>query len=225
MADEIYYTAQQDKAVQFSYYYFGQEATFTIPYGYSFCVVGYVTYGGVEYASVQYGPFEGVVPKAQIEGLSVAATVAQLPEVSVTVDDASAYRIAGGKRAQFDLNKEDELYYLGTAALDDVDYYAVYCKGQKEIFFVVQSHTNKAEVEAAIHPHNTTDTTTVIAPTDSEVEPKKQGFTWMRFVLILGIVIPLITIIIMIIRPRRARPKQAREIYEDTDDYDGIDEV
>ena len=229
LAEDAYYTVEAGQQVTFSYYYFGSQALFNLPYGYSFNYTGRTKYNnGVEYAVVQYGQFEGYIVKTQLDSMRTASTNSALPQVKVVVDGLTAYRFADGTRQAFDVQASDTLYYLGNYTAGDIDYYAVYSQSNAdEIFYVVQSHTNRAEIEATLHPNVSTPDGDTSKTIDSQSPiDNKTGFTWMRFALILGIVIPLITIVVMVVRPRRMRRSAPRrEISEEQDDYDGIDEV
>lgn len=229
MAEDAFYTVEAGQQVTFSYYYFGTQATFNLPYGYSFAYTGSTKYNnGTEYAVVRYAGFEGYIAKAQLDSMRVAATNSPLPQVTVVVDGLTAYRFADNIRQAFDLQSTDTLYYLGTYNAGDIDYYAVYsASNSDDIFYVVQSHTNRTEIEATLHPSTDNGEDNKDKTIDSQPPAEtKSGFTWMRFALILGIVVPLITIVIMVVRPRRMRRSAPRrEINEEEDDYDGIDEV
>ena len=200
-------------------------ADFVVPYGYTITVtsVGDVT------AIAEFGGIKGLVSKEDLDKLTISPSQLALPEVEVTVDDKTVYRFVDGNRQSYDIVDGQRLLYLGTFTHNTVAYYAVRIEGDANFIYYAQfNHSNHAEVDAAVHPKSNsasleqggTGTTDAVATPRTDTE-----FTWVRFVLILGIIVPLITIVFMIVRPRGRARRAHREIYDGDDDYDGIDEV
>lgn len=168
------------------------------------------------------------ITQADIEKMTVSPSEKALPEIAVKVDDNYLYRFTGDEKivAYGSIPATAELTYLGSYTYNSLEYYAVSMKGGEGVFYTLASHSNSAEINAIVHPN--ANTSIISAPetgSDKTSDKKEGGFTWVRFVLILGIIVPLITIVLMIIRPSAARRRAHREIYDDDDDYDGIDEV
>ena len=168
------------------------------------------------------------ITQADLEKMTVSPSEKALPEIAVKVDDLYLYRFTADEKieAYGSIPASAELTYLGSYTYNSLEYYAVSMKGEEGVYYTLASHSNAAEINAILHPN--ANTSIISAPetgSDKTSDKKEGGFTWVRFVLILGIIVPLITIVLMIIRPSAARRRAHREIYDDDDDYDGIDEV
>lgn len=203
------------------------DADFVLPYGYKVTVVS----RSADDVIISFGGIEGHIATADLAKMTKNDNKAlALPEIEVQVKDNTVYRLVGTSMTPSAVNNA-RLTYLGTYNYDTTAYYAVRMAGSDFVYYAPQAAVdNKVEVEEALHP-----TTNVVenvdnpATADSSAKKDKE-FTWVRFILILGIIVPLITIIFMIIRPKGGRRRRAmREIYDDGDysdsDYDGIDEV
>ena len=236
-ADEtLFYVVQEGQEVYLEYAkpdnatYSWKIARLLLPVGYTFSSAGKAEGGKIK---VTYcGLTKGFIYETDWDKLTVSPSEKALPEIAVKVDDHYLFRyVAEGNNAgriepDGSIAADVKLTYLGEYTYNNTLYYAVEQEGREGVFYTLASHSNATEINAVLHP----DTGTSIISTpevgaDKTADKKDGGFTWVRFVLILGIIVPLITIILMIVRPGASRRRAHREIYEGDDDYDGIDEV
>lgn len=200
--------------------------TIVLPVGYTVTVQGTIDMSS-PYVSVMYAGLSGYVSNTDFAKLQLSAAQKDLPQIEVKpLDGMPVYRIVAGGRVEADLAADATLVYRGTYVLNNVDYYAVQATGNTNyVYYVLQNSVqNSIEIEDTLHPRAN------VVPAQeaggSAVDDKKhKDFTWVRFVLILGIIVPFITIILMIIRPKSRARRVYREVSDSDDDYDGIDEV
>jgi len=234
-AEEIYYVVQEGQEVYLDYARMVIDgdafrlvrARFLLPTGYTFKTTESTT----DRLKVTYcGLTDCYVSTADMDKLTVSPSEVALPDITVKVDDLFVYRFvyeegtAGKLEPQGSVAADAKLTYLGTYTYNSVAYLAVRMEGSSDIYYTLASHSNEAEINAILHP-----AANIVEPkgtnTDDAAATKDKEFTWVRFVLILGIIVPLISIVLMIVRPAATRRRAHREIYDNDDDYDGIDEV
>ena len=228
-ADELYYAVPEGQEIYLEYAKLDtdtltlKKARVLLPTGFTIKTIG--TEGNntkVSYCGVN----DFFLPKSELDKLTVSPSEKAVPEIAVKVDDHYLYQYNEGKIEPLGSVAADvKLTYLGEYTYNSTAYFAVRQEGVEGVFYTLASHSNAAEINATLHPG--TGTSIIATPdtsADKTADKKDGGFTWVRFILILGIIIPLITIVLMIVRPTAARRRTHREIYDGDDDYDGIDE-
>lgn len=232
-AEEIYYVVAEGQQVYLDYYRFDvstvtlKTGRFLLPEGYTFKSTGVE---GDKLRVTYCGMTDCYIANADVDKLVVSPSEVKLPDITVKTDDLFVYRCVldeGTKEAKIEphgaITDEAKLTYLGDYTYNSVPYYAVKIEGQDAVFYTLVSHSNSAEINAVLHP-----AANIVEPkssqTDATDQKKDKEFTWVRFILILGIIVPFITIVLMIVRPTAGRRRVHREIYDDEDDYDGIDQ-
>lgn len=233
-AEEIYYVVPEGQEVYLQYArmvrvngeFTLDQARVLLPTGYTVKIVG----NDADQVKVAYcGLTDCYIDKSDLDKMAISPSEVKLPDITVKVDDLFVYRYVEeggvGKIEPYDtVAPTSALTYLGTYVYNTVAYYAVKVDGAEGVYYTLVSHSNEAEVNAVLHPAE--NIVEAKSPQGSSVSSSKdKEFTWVRFVLILGVIVPLITIVLMIVRPSARRRRQHREIYDDEDDYDGIDEV
>lgn len=232
-AEEIYYVVPEGQEVYMQYARMANvngeftldQARVLLPAGYTVKVVA------TESAQVRVtycGLTDCFIAKSDLDKMTVSPSENALPTITVDVDGPTVYHYvkdAEGERIEMrgNITATTRLTYLGSYESGGFVYYAVRKEEENDVYYVLPSAATVAKVEAVLHPAaNVVES----KPRQSAAETaKEKEFTWVRFVLILGVIVPLITIVLMIVRPSARRRRQHREIYDDEDDYDGIDEV
>lgn len=198
----------------------------TVPYGYTMVVIGDVTGKNI---SAIYAGKTGLVSNDDLKKMAVSPSEKQLPAIEVKVSTGvSLYRIIDGSRVEVgSVDEATKLYYIGGYVLNSIPYYAVRKENDDTfVYFVLNNDTvqNSIEIEDTLHPRGAIVSAAEGGSSATET-PSTKNFTWVRFVLILGIIVPLITIVLMIVRPRARMRRTYREVSDNDDDYDGIDDV
>ncbi len=231
LAEEAHYVVPQGTDIYFEHFDFDEDtgatsrSAFLLPAGFTVQFNGFTS--GNNKAKVFFGGLNGYISATDWAKMSANAstTAIALPSIEVKVDDLTVYRFVDDGRKEVAIAGGQKLYYLGNYThVNGVRYYATRMEGDTSfVYYALVSHANEAEIEQVLHP--TTNVVEVVEPTAEVEKNETKQFGWVRFVLILGIVVPLITILFMIIKPKAAKRRQHREIYDGDDDYDGIDEV
>lgn len=226
-AEEVYYVVPEGQEIVFEFALLNEDNTVTVaplvlPDGVTVQKVS----EGTAKITVVYNGLTGKITKEDIQKMAVSASSAgKAIDIAVKVDDNYIYTFdSNGHREEHTVTADTHLAYLGTYVYNQVAYFAVKKEAENMVYYALCSHANEEEINAILHP-----TANIIEANEpqSAVASADKGseFTWVRFILILGIVVPLITIVLMIIRPTAKRRRTHREIYDSDDDYDGIDEV
>lgn len=201
----------------------GRTSEFMLPEGYTIQSNGRES---SEYVFFTYKGMDCKIKVAEWNRLAIAPSAKEVPQITVTTASQSLYYWVGEERQYVEADADGTLYYLGAYSKNSINYFAVKkSTDDYSVFYVVAGDANAEEINSILYP-TAVEPGPEINQGDVTVDPpeKEEGFTWVRFLLILGIIIPAIVIILMIVRSRSRRSRAHREIYDEDAGYDSIDD-
>ncbi len=222
-----------DSAVTFYYANrFGERFSFTLPSGYTVALGATVTDGSTAYVEATFAGLEGLVLASDKQKMTLSSTSVALPRAVVTSKMGWIFKMMPDGTLNPEAYTDGmTLTYLGSFDYNGTLYYAVQkTTDGNRVYYVLASDANQEDVEAIVHPKKATEPTptdpsgtsnTISNPTSTE---NKKGFTWVRLVLIIGIIAPLVVILLFIIRPRHKVSRAVRELSDVDDDDLDLDE-
>ncbi|MBO4534339.1 MAG: hypothetical protein J5755_00200 [Clostridia bacterium] len=218
-----------EQAVTFYYYFLGVRYTFQLPQGYTVSLGASFSEGGTTYVEASFAGYEGMIVSADRDKMTLSSEKVALPRAVVTSDINVVFKpdANGNLNDYAPYTSSTTLTYLGTYEYDHTPYYAVQMQTDaKKIYYVAVSNANQEDVERIVHPKavvvdgGSGDGSAVVGANEGS---SKKGFTWVRLLLIIGIIAPLAVILLFIFRPRRRVSRAYRELSDAQEDEDDLD--
>lgn len=225
-ADEAHYAVGEDKVTFYFYNDFGDAYTFDLPSGYTVALGDSRVRDGITYLRATFNGLSGWIKSSDQSKLTLAASKVDLPRAIVTCNLPVIFvPSTAGNVTTVAYEDNSTLVYLGdfTDSKGTVYYAVLKLTDGDSVYYVPVANANQEDVERIIHPKATdtgTDSSTVVS---TDTGSTKKGFTWVRLVLIIGIIAPLGVILLFIFRPRRRVSRAYRELTDVEEDEDDLD--